>query len=76
MLGGDTGSAVPVFSRPPYTQSEQRREQREANTVRTCPTTGLCRTHEYRDFGSAHILSPPGVIWAYSSAPGRGRKYR
>eukprot|EP00966_Prymnesium_polylepis_P183865 4261675-Prymnesium_polylepis.1 len=32
-LGGDTGSAVPVkFSRPPHTQSEQRREQREANT--------------------------------------------
>jgi hypothetical protein len=46
-LGGDTGSAVPVFSRPPHTQSEQRREQREANTVRTCPTTGLCRLRKY-----------------------------
>jgi len=47
LVGGDTGSAVPVFSRPPHTQSEQRREQREANTVRTCPTTGLCRLRKY-----------------------------
>ena len=31
-----------------------------------CRRTLLARHQEYRDFGSAHILSSPGVIWAYS----------